>query len=302
MATVIITGGTGLVGKALRQALLEKSYKLIILTRNPPVIFDVNDPVHYAKWDVEKQTINTAIFKDADHIIHLAGENLAGKRWTARRKKAIVESRVNSSRLIVNTLNEIPNKIKTIISASGEGWYGEDQPGKKAYIETDPAADDFLGNLCKAWEESIEPDPGSGIRIVKFRIGVVMSRDGGALESFSKSLRFGIATILGSGKQMMSWIHIDDLVQMMIKAIEDKKLSGVYNAVSPAPVSNKAFTMTLAKRRNHFFIPVKVPGFLLKWVVGELGSELLRSKTVSADKIQETGFLFQRPTIEEALE
>ena len=300
MPTILITGGTGLVGKALGQALLNKGYRVIILSRQAGIkSADIN--FTYATWNVEQQTMDKEAFAQADYIIHLAGSGVAEKRWTQNRKQEIVDSRVKSSKLIVESLKTIPNKVKAVVSASAIGWYLS--PGlPRPLEETDPPADDFLGQTCKLWEESIDPVTQLGKRLVKLRIGIVLSKDGGALKEFLKPLNFGVAAILGKGKQIISWIHINDLVRMFITAIENEQLTGVYNAVAPNPVSNKELTLALAKRRKKFYIPVHIPSFLLKIMLGEMSIEVLKSSTVSSNKIQQAGFQFMFPEIQEAVE
>ncbi len=333
MATIVITGGTGLVGKALGQALLQKGYSVIILSRQSNKISGIPN-LTYAAWNTDLQTIDKEAIAEADYIIHLAGAGVAEKRWSKMRKKEIVDSRVQSSKLIVDSLNKIPNRVKAVISASAIGWYGADlipsfakasegKPspspqgedlipnpsprsgeggGVRKFVETDIPAEDFLGQTCRQWEESIEPVIQSGKRLVKLRIGIVLSKDGGALKEFLKPLKAGVAAILGNGKQMISWIHIDDLVQLFIASIENEALSGVYNAVAPNPVSNKELTLTLAKSRKRFFISVHVPAFILKWVLGEMSVEILKSTTVSSRKIESAGYTFRYPFLQQALD
>lgn len=317
MATVLITGGTGLVGNALTKELLNRNYEVIILTRKMQDagfgVRDTDDPsrishptsrishsasrVSYATWNIEKQTIDKDAIAKADHIIHLAGENVGDKRWTKKRKKQILESRTHTSALLVKALKETSNNVKTVVSASGIGWYGE-QKSSVPFKEADPPANDFLGQTCKQWEESIDPVRNLGKRLVKLRTGVVLSREGGALDEFKKYLRFGIATILGNGKQVLSWIHIDDLVRMFVYAIENETLHGAYNAVAPFPVTNKTFVIELAKKvKGRFFIPVYVPSFVLKIVLGEMSIEVLKHATVSCAKIKQAGFSFLYPSI-----
>jgi len=313
MSTILITGGTGLIGKALTTALLERGYNVIILTRKLP-----NEETHppqwdklsYALWDIKKQSIGNDTVSKADYIIHLAGASVAEKRWTTKRKNEIVESRTNSSALLVKALSETDNKVKAVISASGIGWYGSpasvlsETKGtmKNPFIETDPPSEDFLGETCRRWEASIEPAALMGKRLVKFRTGIVLSNEGGALSEFKKPLRFGLATILGSGKQIMSWIHIDDLVRLFMFAIENEELDGVYNAVAPRPVTNKELILALARKlKGKFFIAVHVPSFVLNVVLGEMSIEVLKSATVSCDKIHYSGFTFLYPTIDAAL-
>ena len=252
---------------------------------------------------MEQQTIDKEAIGAADYIIHMAGAGVADKRWTKKRKQEIISSRVESSKLIVDSLKTISNKIKAVISASAIGWYGPDSviSDPDPFTENNPADDSFLGNTCKQWEESIEPVTGLGKRLVKLRSGIVLSKKGGALKEFIKPLKFGIAAILGNGKQIISWVHIDDLVSMFIAAIENENINGVYNAVAPNPVSNKELTLQLAKNKRKFFIPIHIPSFILKLVLGEMSIEVLKSVTVSSDKIQQTGFQFKFLSIKEAL-
>ncbi len=304
--TILITGGTGMVGKALTQALVKKGYKVIILTRNTSGKKQ-HDSVVYAAWNVTKQQIDMAALQEADYIIHLAGAGVVEKKWTAAYKKEIQDSRTESSRLIFDALKNNPdsngNKVKAIISASAIGWYGADTEPVNPFTENDAADHSFLGQTCKLWEESIEPVTTLGKRLVKFRIGIVLSNDGGALVEFKKPLRCGVAAILGNGKQMVSWIHIDDLCNLFIAGIENENLSGSYNAVAPNPVSNKALTTTLAKAiKGKFYIPMPVPAFVLKIMMGQRSIEVLKSTTVSCKKVQEAGFEFGFKTIETALE
>jgi len=304
MATVLITGGTGMIGKRLTEILVEKGYKVIVLTRNPSSVSYHLPSVSYAQWNIEKQTIDVDAIQNADHIIHLAGAGVADKRWSIKRKKEIVDSRVNSSALIVKAVKEIPNKIKAVISTSAIGWYGADtnESLQNGFNEEAKADDAFLGSTCKTWEESINPVLQMNKRLVKLRVGIVLSNAGGALAEFRKPIQMGVAAILGNGKQIISWVHVDDLCNMFIYAMEHDEMKGVYNAVAPDPVSNKILTITLAKMmKGRFFIPVYVPSFLLKIILGEMSIEVLKSATVDSNKIKKAGYAFLYPTIISAL-
>src|SRR4030095_15118532 len=221
MNTVMITGGTGLIGTALTKALLEKNYEVIILSRFPEKYSSQSPGLSYAKWNIEDQTFDISSLKRSEYIIHLAGAGIADKRWTSKRKKVIVESRTRGGDLLVKALTENANNVRAVISASGIGWYGPSSPGEKGtetrpFIEADPAAEDFLGITGVQWEASIDPVTSLGKRLVKFRTGIVLSNHGGALKKFKNTLWFGIAPILGNGKQVMSWIHADDLVRLYL--------------------------------------------------------------------------------------
>lgn len=303
MEIVIITGGTGMIGKALTQALIERGFNVIILTRHISNGQKTkSDKLSYAIWDVGKQTIDKNAFAKADYIIHLAGASVAEKRWTKKRKQEIVSSRVDSGKLIVDSLKKLPNKVKTVISATAIGWYGPDKNDGKEFKEDDLSSNDFLGKTCKQWEAAIEPASFLGKRLVKLRIGIVLSNEGGAYVEFKKPLRFRFATILGNGNQIVSWIHIDDLVRTILFAMENERMEGIYNAVTPHPVSNKELVLEIArKERGRSYIPVHIPTFALKIRLGEMSVEVLKSARVSADKIQQVGFIFQYPDLESAI-
>ncbi len=305
MATILITGGTGLVGTRLTEMLAGGGYDVVILTRNPANINENRAGVRYAEWDLEKQTIDRKAIETADHVIHLAGAGVADKRWNEKRKQEIVNSRTQSSALLVRALREIPNNVETVVTASAIGWYGADTKTsrKEGFAETAPADEAFLGQTCRLWEESIEPVTMLGKRLVTLRTGIVLSSAGGALQEFVKPLKFGVATILGDGKQVISWIQVDDLCRMYLWAIENKQVSGVYNAVAPAPVTNKQLTLALAEKlRGKYYVPLHVPSFVLKIVMGEMSIEVLKSATVSSSQIEATGFKFLYPDILSALE
>ncbi|MCY7421090.1 MAG: TIGR01777 family oxidoreductase [Chitinophagaceae bacterium] len=304
MSLILITGGTGLIGKELTRKLVAKGHEVIILTREIKEKNFGEARVSYAAWDVKAQTIDKEAIAKADHIIHLAGAGIADERWTEKRKEEIKSSRIDSSKLIVTALSQNANKVKTVVSASAIGWYGADERlgGKKAFTEDTPADTGFLGETCKLWEESIKPVEALGKRLVILRTGIVLSNDGGAFKSFKLPVKFGLAAILGNGKQVISWIHIDDICDLYLYAIENATLSGELNAVAPHPVSNKTLTIELAKTlKGKFFIPIHVPAFLLKLLLGEMSVEVLKSTTVSSQKTEEAGFHFKYPGLPGAL-
>jgi len=291
-----------MVGKHLTKHLTSKGYKVIILTRKMPATSPVSN-VSFALWNVATKMIDISAIQKADYIVHLAGAGVVDKKWTDEYKSEIVKSRTESSALLIETLRNNTHSIKAIVSASAIGWYGEDPaPGKNGFVETDQPAEGFLGETCKLWEQSIEPAEALNIRLVKVRIGIVLSNEGGALTEFKKPIQLGVAGILGDGNQAVSWIHIDDLCGIFTSGIENEQLHGSYNAVAPNPVSNKMLTLELAKQmKGKFFIPMNVPKFVLKIMLGERSVEVLKSATVSCEKIKQTGFTFLYPTIEAAL-
>jgi uncharacterized protein (TIGR01777 family) len=303
MATVLITGGTGMVGQHLMELLVVKGYDVIIVSRGPNKMRP-HAKVSHAQWNIETQEIDADALAKADHIIHLAGASVADKRWSAERKQEIVDSRTKSSATLVTALAKLPNKVQTVVSASAIGWYGADTAESLAngFVEDAPADTEFLGETCRLWEKSIEPVTQLGKRLVKLRIGIVLSNTGGALVEFKKPLQFGIAGILGNGKQIISWIHVEDLCKLFVYAIEQPQMMGAYNAVASKPVTNKELTITLAKiLRKSFFIPLHLPAFILKIILGEMSIEVLKSANVNNKKVLATGFKYDYATIEAAL-
>lgn len=301
MATVIITGGTGLIGSALSKALAAQGHKVIILTRKAKGA-KPSGSIQYAEWDPERGHIDRDAVSQADCIVHLAGANVAEGRWTDKRRKEIIDSRVKSGELIVKALKEIPNRIKAVISSSATGYYGPDpqKPNPKPFVEEDQPANDFLGTVVQKWEAAVEPVASLGKRLVILRTGIVLSKEGGAYAEFRKPLNFRLATILGPGSQTVSWIHIDDLVRLYIETMENETWSGIYNAVAPKPVTNKELILSMARTKK-FYLPVPVPSFALKLVLGEMSVEVLKSTTVSSGRVVREGFHFLYSDINDAI-
>ena len=301
MQTVLITGGTGMVGKSLTSYLLDRGYKVIVLSRADRKSSLQN--LSYAIWDIDKQFIDTTALNEADIIVHLAGESVASKRWSNKRKKEIIDSRVKSGALLVKALSENNHKVKTLIAASAIGWYGPDTESslQRGFSETDKCDQSYLGTTCQQWEESVQSVRTLGIRLVTLRIGIVFNKAGGALAEFIKPAKFGVATILGSGNQIVSWIHQDDLCKMILFAIEKEAVIGVYNAVAPNPVNNQFLVNAIASTMHKFHLTFKVPEFVLKIMLGEMSIEVLKSANVSSNKIQSAGFVFDYPNVNEAL-
>jgi uncharacterized protein len=294
--SVLISGGRGLVGKYLTSALLSKGYKVSHLSR----MAHESGKVRVSIWDPDKSMIDPQIFEGVDIIIHLAGANLGEKRWTKKRKKEIVTSRVDSSRLLYNVINDNNIPIKAYISASATGYYGS-VTTDKIFKEEDTPASDFLGTTCKMWEESADLFGNSGIRTVKIRTAVVLEKSDSALSKLMKPARFGFLVNIGNGCQYMPWIHITDLCNIYLKAIADTEMNGAYNAVSPQHVTGREFIQTLATVMKKHVFPVQVPAFVLKLALGEMSDLIIKGSRVSSDKIINSGYSFIFSNLQDAL-
>lgn len=293
---VLITGASGLVGTRLTTLLMQKGYQISHLSRSSSA-----GPIRTFLWDVNAGTIENGALDEVDTIIHLAGAGIADKRWSASRKKEILESRTKSTELLFQKLKQSKHNIKTFVSASAIGIYGEGG-SERTFTEEDLPAHDFLAEVVRQWEDSVSQIESLGIRVVKIRIGILLSENGGALAEMVKPIKWGVGSPLGSGEQLMSWIHIDDACRIFIKGIEDESMKGVYNAVTPNPVSNKQLTKEIARVLNKPLWLPNVPGFVLKLVLGEMADLVLKGSKVSAGKIQDSNFDFQFLDLKEALE
>lgn len=293
---VVLTGGTGLVGTALSKKLLEKGYEVAILSRRADKQSDI--PVFL--WDYTANKLEKNALEGADYIIHLAGENIADAKWTESRKKRIIDSRVKSAEFIFNRLAAEHKKIKAFISSSAVGYYGA-VTSDKLFTEEDKQHTDFLGTTCQLWEAAADKFQSIGIRTVKLRTGIVLTKEKGALEKMILPLKFGVGAALGSGRQYLPWIHIDDLCAMYIKAIEDTEMQGAYNSVAPEHITYESFIEEAAKVSKEPLLNIKVPSFLLKTVLGDMSDILLYGSRVSSDKIVKAGFEFTFPSVHSAL-
>ena len=292
MEKVLITGGSGLIGRRLSFLLKSRGYEVRILSRS-------NNPKNNYKtfvWNVSEQYINDSAFEGLNHIIHLAGAGIADKRWSEKRKKEIITSRVASTNLLYNTVKRLKTPLNSFISASATGYYGA-ITSETIFEEKDKPAKDFLGKVCSLWEDSIFQFNQIKIRTVALRTGIVLSKDGGAL----KKMKTPVITSLGNGKQYMPWIHIDDLCELYIKAIEDQEFKGAFNAVSPEHISNLSFSKKISKIFNYPFLALGAPSFILQIVFGEMSTIILNGSRISANKIKQAGFKFKFENLEKAL-
>ncbi len=296
MEKILITGGSGIVGKHLSKRLKERGYSVAILSRKKIQIAGV---LVYT-WDLMNSEIEEKAINNVDYMIHLAGANIGKSRWTKARKRLIVDSRIKTTELIFKKVKEQNKSLKVFISASAIGYYGAIS-SDKIFKETDLPSNDFLGNTCKEWEDAVDRFKELKIRTVKIRTGVVLTKKDGALSKMIAPIEMGIGSAIGSGKQYLPWIHIDDLCEIYIKAIEDNKMNGSYNAVAPDYKTNKVFTEVLAFVLNRPIWLPNIPVILMKLVFGEMSNLLLEGSRISADKILEAGYKFQFPGLKSAL-
>ena len=292
----MIAGGSGLIGRYLTSSLLARGYKVSHLSRKTNQF----GRVRVYRWDPGKLFIDPDAFNGIDCIINLAGENLGEKRWTRNRKEAIISSRVESTRFLYETISKKNIQINTFISASAIGYYGTTTTDK-IYNEDDAPASDFLGSTCKEWEERADLFIKLGVRTIKIRTAVVLEKNDSAFSNLMKSAKFGFLVQVGSGRQFMPWIHITDLCNIYIKAIEDQSMIGPYNAVSPHHVSHKDFMKVLSGiiKRPVLFPPV--PSFLVKSILGEMADLIIKGSRISSQKIKETGYHFIFDNLDDAI-
>lgn len=295
MGKILITGASGLIGKRLTEMLLSAGLEVVHLGRGRK-----DGPVTSFQWSIEKAYVEPDALEGVDTIIHLAGAGIADKPWSEQRKREILESRTHSTRLLLRELRKGTNEVKNVISASAIGFYGFED-NNHVFTEHDKPGTDFLAQVVRKWEDEVDEFSSLGLRVVKIRIGIVLSPEGGALKELVKPVRFYAGAPLGSGEQQISWIHIDDLCGMFLKAVNDPEMSGPYNGVGPYPVSNREFTQAIARTlKRSLFLPA-VPSFFLRLLLGEMADLVLKGNRVSADKIRSAGFVYRFPTLEAAL-
>lgn len=279
---ILITGGTGFIGKELHAFLVQNGHQVKILSRKGG---------DYA-WNIDQKTIDSNCLKGIDCIVHLAGAGIADKPWTKARKAELIASRVESTHLLWRLLQSSDHQVKTFVSASAIGFYGADS-GEQICEETSLPGNDFLADCTQQWEKAVDQIADLGIRTVKVRIGLVLSEKGGIFPVLSKPIRWGFGAVLGTGKQWQSWIHLSDLVRIFQLCIENNSLKGVYNAVAPNPIRHKEMTQIIAKKLHRpLFLPA-IPAFFLKLLLGEMAVLVTGGNKVSSERIQkEANFSF----------
>lgn len=295
-SSVLISGGSGLVGKYLTSALLSEGYRVRHLSRNTGQF----NKVQVCIWDPKQNILDPQVFEGVDYLIHLAGANIGEKRWTRKRKEEILTSRVDSSRLIHKVITDNGIRLKGFISASAIGYYGS-LTSDKIFIEDDSPATDFLGTICRSWEEAADLFGNSGMRTVKIRTAVVLEKSDSALSKLMQTGRFGFLIQTGNGRQYMPWIHINDLCNIYLKAITDPEMNGAFNAVSPQHVNGKEFIKTLASVMDLPVFPLPFPAVLLKAALGEMSEVILKGSRISSDKIINAGYRFIFSDLHDAL-
>ncbi len=295
MSTILITGGSGLIGSALTKALLKEGHSVRWLSR---AAGDRNRVMAFA-WHVDKGTMDPSALDGVDHIIHLAGAGIADKRWTDARKKELEQSRAESARLLLRTAKAQGFAPKSFISSAGINYYGA-VTSERVFTENDAPGHDHIAHLSKVWEEAAD-EWAPLCRVVKLRTPLVLAPEGGGLKKLAMPVRFGLGAPLGSGKQWMPWVHLADLVRIYQHALVAENMDGAYNVNASEQPTNRDFTKAVAKALGRpMFLP-PVPGFLLKLALGELSSILLDGSRASNAKLLGTGFTFRYDTLAPAL-
>ncbi|WP_426478836.1 TIGR01777 family oxidoreductase [Chryseobacterium sp. CBSDS_008] len=291
---VLITGASGMIAQELAKK-IGNEYEIRFLTRK-------KKHAHEYEWDVRKGSMDEAALNNVSHIIHLAGANISEKRWTPERKRELISSRVDSAELLRTALRKNKIRLKSFISASGINFYGT-ETSEKIYVETDPPGNDFLSEVVVLWERAADDFKEQELaeRVVKIRTAVVLSEKDGALKKMVPPIQYYIGSPLGSGKQHMPWIHIEDICSIYEFAIKNATLEGAYNAVSPQHTTNKGLTKKIAKVLGKPLFMPNVPGFVLKLIFGELSAAILEGSRASSQKILDAGFHFKFPDLENAL-
>ena len=294
---VLLTGGSGFIGSYLTKVLIDNGFSVSVLSRSDRKNTDL---ITFYKWDLEHNYIDEEAVLKADYIIHLAGEGIVEKSWTTKRKKALLESRIQPIDLIYAVLKKNNKLLDAFISASAVGIYGA-VTNEEICTEESPAENDFLGITCQKWEAASDKITSLGIRTVKIRTGIVLGKKDGFLKKLSPGFKAGFGTILGTGKQYLPWIHVEDLCNIYLKAIQDEQINGVYNATVLDNTSNETLSKTLANLYGYTIWLPKIPAFVLRLFLGEMSQVVLNGQRVSSEKIKQRGFKFRFKNLETAL-
>ena len=291
---VLVSGSTGLVGSAVVQALTAKQHRVTRLVRTAAA-----PGTAAVSWDPAAKRLPAQALEGLDAVVHLAAENIATGRWSAAKKAAIRNSRVQGTRVLCEALSQLNDPPSVLVSASAIGYYGS--RGDRVMREDSRPGDDFLAHVCQDWEAATQAAAARGIRVVRLRLGVVMARQGGALRKMLTPFKLGLGGVMGSGQQYVSWVSLDDVAGIVLHALRDESLSGPVNAVAPHPVTNAELTKTLGrvlKRPTKAWMPTPV----VRVIFGEMGDALLLSSArVEPARLQASGYAFKHPELEGAL-
>ncbi len=292
----LISGGTGFIGSQIVNELLAAKHKVYVLTRQS--ITSNNPLLQYIQWNPAQGTIAKTIAESDVCVIHLAGANVAGKRWSAAYLKEILDSRTQSTAYLWQLINNKSIKAGCFVGASATGYYG-DNPQGRPFVETDKAENDFLGQTCVAWEQAVQKHKQANIATCIYRLGMVLGAGGGAVPQFIRTLP--IAGIPGNGRQYYPWVHITDVVNAILFAANNE-LIGTYNLVSPQHETARSIITNLAKASKKFYIAIPSPAFVIKLILGKFSIEVLKDVRVSSDKLLNAGFVFRYDNIQKACE
>lgn len=296
MKTILITGGTGLLGMRISFLLKEQGMIVRHLSRTE----NLNATYPAYKWDLNAQTIDPKALDGVDGIIHLAGAGIADSRWTKTRKKAILDSRINSSKLLTKALKDRTDQPNVFVTCSAIGYYGSRKD--TVLDETSESGTDFMSEICIKWEQSVEGIRAIGIRTPIIRVGIVLSTKGGALPKLNLSYPLRVGSYFGNGQQYYSWVHLDDICQIFIKALLNDKMAGIYNGTAPTPVTNKQLAKALSKAQHQKTLLIPVPPLAAKTLLGEMSAVVLNSTRVIPQALQEIQHEFQFSDLVPALE
>ncbi len=295
MSKALITGGSGFLGRLITKKLIARGWEVAHLSRKE----DLNQQVKSYGWNPVAGFINEKALEGVAGIIHLAGCPVVEKRWTKERKQEIIDSRVKSAELLIQSIQRSGINPSVFVGASATGYYGSST--KQVFLETDKPGNDFLASTCVEWEKPYASVAEQGIRTAIVRVGVVLGRGSGALEKMTKLTQLGLASAVGDGKQMIPWIHEEDVSEIFVRVLEQKSMSGIYNAVAPYQVSNLELSKALARAMNKPFFMPAVPAFVLRAIFGEMASAFLDGANVSCRKIQDNGYNFRYPVCADAI-
>ncbi len=294
---ILISGSHGLIGSALEKKLTAAGHTVLRLVRPDSQGDRQSEDI---SWEPSQGRLAPAEMAGVDLVIHLAGANIAGKRWSTSYRRAIKSSRIDSTTLLSRCLARLPHPPRLLLCASATGFYGP-RPPEEVVDEHSVPGDGFLADVCRQWEASAQPARDAGIRVVHLRFGMVLSPHGGALVRMLPVFRLGLGGRLGSGRQMMSWVAVEEIPPIVHHLIQHEEIEGPVNVTSPHPVTNREFTRILASTLSRpAFLPV--PAFVIRWVFGQMGEELLLSgvRAIPA-KLTETGYAFRHSRLDECL-